>query len=103
MMAVPSRRASRAATFDEKNTHAWAPLPEREISSAAGTPSSRQDWMKAWASLAPIRVVEVHRKEMAGVVRQQRIHADGDAAGEVVVDRLVASAASAADGRSLRT
>jgi len=50
MIAVPKRRASRAETRLAKNTHACAPLPDREISSAAGTPSSSQDRMNARAS-----------------------------------------------------
>ena len=47
---VPRRRASRAETRPAKNTHACAPFPEREISSATGTPSSSEDFRNASAS-----------------------------------------------------
>jgi hypothetical protein len=43
MMAVPKRLASRAGTAVVKKNHAWAPLPERDISSATGTSNSLQD------------------------------------------------------------
>lgn len=38
---------------------------------------------------APIRVIKIHRQKMAIVIRQQRVHADGVVACEVVVDRLI--------------
>ncbi len=50
MIAVPRRRASRAGSRLAKNIYACAPSPEREISSAIGTPSSTQDCMNARAS-----------------------------------------------------
>jgi hypothetical protein len=37
----------------------------------------------------PVGLVEVHCEEVATVVGQQRIHADGVAAGEVVVQCLL--------------
>ena len=33
-------------------------------------------------------IIEVHRQEVAGVIREQRIHPHGVPAGEVVEDRL---------------
>jgi hypothetical protein len=39
--AVPTARATVAATASVKNTHAWAPRPDWEISSAAGTELAR--------------------------------------------------------------
>ena len=39
--------------------------------------------------LAPLGIVEVDGQEVAGVVGQQRIHADGVPPGKVVEDRLV--------------
>lgn len=50
MRAVPSRRASRADTRLTKKIQACAPLPERETSSATGTPSASQEPAKARAS-----------------------------------------------------
>ena len=50
MRALPRRRASRAGTRSAKKIQACAPSPEREISSATGTPNSSQDWAKARAS-----------------------------------------------------
>jgi hypothetical protein len=35
--AVPSLRAVSAGTGAVKNTHAWAPTPDRDTSNAAGT------------------------------------------------------------------
>lgn len=38
---------------------------------------------------APVSIVEVHCEEVAAVIGQQRIYADGVVAGKMIVDRLV--------------
>jgi hypothetical protein len=48
--AVPSWRAVTASTGSVKKIHTWAPIPDREISSAAGAPTERAALRYARAS-----------------------------------------------------
>jgi hypothetical protein len=48
---VARRRAAKAGTASAKNSQTWPPFPERDRSSAAGTPSSRHVVRNASASL----------------------------------------------------
>ena len=44
---------------------------------------------KGLCILASVRIVEIHRDEMATVIGQQRLHADGVATGKVFVNCLI--------------
>ena len=58
--AAPSDRASAAATGPSKKTHTWPPLPERERSSAAGTPLAWQASRYASASSTHVPLSKSH-------------------------------------------
>src|SRR2546427_332402 len=64
-----------AGTGDEKKNQAWAPLPERDLSTAAGRPTRRQVSAKAFTS----SVQELSSKSTArnqSLDRKRQVHAN---------------------------
>lgn len=69
-----SRRASEAGRGSSKNSHVWAPPPERERSRATGKSSTAARVDERERILLPACLVEVRRHEGTGLVEEQRVH-----------------------------
>lgn len=89
MSAVPRRLATAAGVASVKKNHTCAPVPDRETS-AWHSMSAVAAAKRTATTFAPVRVIEVDGEEVACLILQHRIHANGGAPGEVVLDgRLI--------------